>query len=174
MKKRIAAGIALVLLTGIAISAHAGLSEDKNGVLHCSGKSSCNSLKAACENGKATYEPTGPTTGTCTVGSSSAALLLPAVQKVQAAAPSRSPSANARQFKALAQRHKPSSPQQERLVRQYMTLPASQRAAFKARHPEVSKAIWDYAPYAVCFYASVAGGADVVEAGDDCHDKWVN
>jgi hypothetical protein len=37
----------------------------------------------------------------------------------------------------------------------------------------VSKDIWDLGPYAVCFYASVAGGADVVEAGDECHADWV-
>jgi hypothetical protein len=28
--------------------------------------------------------------------------------------------------------------------------------------------IWNYAPYAVCFYAAWAGGADVVEAGTYC------
>src|SRR5690606_14752733 len=100
MKTRIAAGVALLLLTGIAASANAGLSEDKNGVLHCSCQSSCNSLKTACENGKATYEQTGPTTGSCTVGSSSAALLLPAVQKML----STQDSSGARNLPGLAPR----------------------------------------------------------------------
>jgi hypothetical protein len=54
-----------------------------------------------------------------------------------------------------------------------MKLPASQRGAFKAANPTVNASIWDYGPYAVCFYASVAGGADVVEAGEECHADWV-
>jgi hypothetical protein len=54
-----------------------------------------------------------------------------------------------------------------------MKLPASQRAVFKANNPGVQESIWDLGPYAVCFYASVAGGADVVEAGDECHAAWV-
>lgn len=170
MKSTITANIALVLLTGVAALGHAGVTEDRNGVLHCSGKSSCDSLKTACENGKADFDQTSPTAGTCTVGRSGAAMLLPAVQKVRQAAPSP----RARQYEALAQRHKPRTPSEERLVRQYMALPAGQRAAFEAKHPDVSKSIWDYAPYAVCFYASVAGGADVVEAGDECNEKWVD
>ena len=82
--------------------------------------------------------------------------------------------AKAKKYQQLAATHKPRTPQQEQLVKEYMKLPPSQRMGFKAAHPEVQKSIWDYAPYAVCFYASVAGGADVVEAGDECHEDWVN
>ena len=81
--------------------------------------------------------------------------------------------AKAAKYEQLARTHKPRTPAQEKLVKDYMKLPASQRNGFKAAHPEVSKDIWDLAPYAVCFYASVAGGADVVEAGDECHAEWV-
>lgn len=89
--------------------------------------------------------------------------------------PTRSPedAKKATKYEQLARMHKPRTPQQEKLVKEYMKLPPAQRGAFKAAHPEVQKSIWDYAPYAVCFYASVAGGADVVEAGDECHDDWV-
>jgi hypothetical protein len=79
----------------------------------------------------------------------------------------------ATKYQRLAAQHKPRNPETEKLVKEYMRLPASQRNAFKAQHPQVQKSIWDYAPYAVCFYASVAGGADVVEAGDECHADWV-
>ena len=82
--------------------------------------------------------------------------------------------AKAKKYQQLAATHKPRTAQQEQLVKEYMRLPPSQRMGFKAAHPEVQKSIWDYAPYAVCFYASVAGGADVVEAGDECHEDWVN
>jgi len=87
----------------------------------------------------------------------------------------RSPAdeAKAKKYEQLARTNKPRTPEQEKLVKEYMRLPASQRNAFKSAHPEVSKSIWDLAPYAVCFYASVAGGADVVEAGDECHADWV-
>ena len=77
-------------------------------------------------------------------------------------------------YEHLARLNKPRNPQQEKLVKEYMKLPPAQRGAFKAAHPDVQKSIWDLAPYAVCFYASVAGGADVVDAGDECHDEWVN
>jgi hypothetical protein len=77
-------------------------------------------------------------------------------------------------YQKLAAAHKPRTPAQEQLIKQYMKLPPAQRPGFKAAHPEVQKSIWDLGPYAVCFYASVAGGADVVEAGDECHDEWVN
>jgi hypothetical protein len=76
-------------------------------------------------------------------------------------------------YELLARQSKPRTAQQEKLVKEYMKLPPSQRPAFKAAHPEVQKSIWDLAPYAVCFYASVAGGADVVDAGDECHADWV-
>ncbi len=79
----------------------------------------------------------------------------------------------AKKYERLAAQHKPRNPQQDKLVKEYMRLPASQRNAFKAQNPKVQKSIWDYGPYAVCFYASVAGGADVVEAGDECHADWV-
>jgi hypothetical protein len=79
----------------------------------------------------------------------------------------------AKKYEALAAKHKPRNPQQEKLVKEYMRLPASQRPAFKAKNPSVQESIWDLGPYAVCFYASVAGGADVVEAGDECHADWV-
>ena len=32
--------------------------------------------------------------------------------------------------------------------------------------------IWGLAGYAACFYGSWLGGADPVDAGDDCHAKW--
>jgi len=83
-------------------------------------------------------------------------------------------SAKTREYTRLAEQHKPRTQSEQQLVEEYMSLPASQRGAFKSNHPNVSKSIWDYAPYAVCFYASVAGGADVVEAGDECHADWVD
>jgi hypothetical protein len=76
-------------------------------------------------------------------------------------------------YRALAAKYKPRTPEMQKLVEQYMKLPPARRNAFKAAHPNVSKDIWDLGPYAVCFYASVAGGADVVEAGDECHADWV-
>jgi hypothetical protein len=76
-------------------------------------------------------------------------------------------------YERLARQNKPRTAEQEKLVKEYMKLPPSQRPAFKAAHPDVQKSIWDLAPYAVCFYASVAGGADVVDAGDECHADWV-
>lgn len=89
------------------------------------------------------------------------------------ATPSAADEQKALKFQQLAAQHKPRTAQQEKLVKDYMKLPASQRDAFKAQNPTVQKSIWDYGPYAVCFYASVAGGADVVEAGEDCHADWV-
>jgi len=62
----------LALFTVFSTASYAGLSEDKNGVLHCTGASSCDSLKTACTNGHATYNQTSSTTGTCTVGAQSA------------------------------------------------------------------------------------------------------
>ena len=82
-------------------------------------------------------------------------------------------STKAMKHQLLAATHRPRTAEQERLIKEYMNLPPSQRAAFKAAHPDVQKSIWDYGPYAVCFYASVAGGADVVEAGEECHADWV-
>jgi len=70
MKRAFAFSAVLVLFAAFGTAGHAGLSEDDNGVLHCTGKSSCASLKTACENGHADYNQTSPTTGTCTVGSS--------------------------------------------------------------------------------------------------------
>lgn len=89
--------------------------------------------------------------------------------------PVRSPedAKKATKYEQLARMNKPRTPQQEKLVKEYMKLPPAQRNAFKAAHPDVQKSIWDLAPYAVCFYASVAGGADVVDAGDECHADWV-
>lgn len=69
MKTVFALSAVFVLFTAFSTASRAGLSEDDNGVLHCTGKSSCESLKTACQNGHATYESTSPTTGTCTVGS---------------------------------------------------------------------------------------------------------
>jgi len=77
-------------------------------------------------------------------------------------------------YKRLAAKGKPKNAKQEALVKRYMKVAPSQRLGFKAKHPGTSKSIWDYGPYAVCFYASVAGGADVVEAGDECHEDWVD
>ncbi len=79
----------------------------------------------------------------------------------------------AKKYQQLAATHKPRTAQQEQLIKQYMRLPPPQRMGFKAANPGVQKSIWDLGPYAVCFYASVAGGADVVDAGDECHAKWV-
>jgi hypothetical protein len=70
MKTTFALSAVFALFTAFGTASHAGLSEDDNGVLHCTGKSSCQSLKTACENGHATYNQTSPTTGTCTVGAS--------------------------------------------------------------------------------------------------------
>jgi hypothetical protein len=81
--------------------------------------------------------------------------------------------AKAKKYQQLAATNKPKTREQEQLVKQYMKLPPSQRNGFKAAHPDVQHSIWDLGPYAVCFYASVAGGADVVEAGDECHADWV-
>lgn len=80
----------------------------------------------------------------------------------------------AAKYRTLAAKHKPRTAEQEKLIKHYMRLPPSQRNAFKAANPSVPADIWDYGPYAVCFYASVAGGADVVEAGDECHEDWVD
>ncbi len=80
----------------------------------------------------------------------------------------------AAEYRRLARQHRPRTAEEERLVKEFMALPAVKRKGFEANHPDVSRSIWDYGPYAVCFYASVAGGADVVEAGDECHDKWVD
>lgn len=40
-------------------------------------------------------------------------------------------------------------------------------------HPPADAGIWDYGAYAVCFYASWAGGADAVAAGKACHDQFI-
>lgn len=92
-----------------------------------------------------------------------------------AASTGRTPAneAKAKKYQRLAAMHKPKTARQEQLIKQYMELPPAQRPGFKAENPGVQKSIWDYGPYAVCFYASVAGGADVVEAGDECHEDWV-
>jgi hypothetical protein len=82
--------------------------------------------------------------------------------------------AKAKKYQQLAATHKPRSAEQERLIKEYMKLQPSQRIGFKTANPGVQKSIWDYGPYAVCFYASVAGGADVVEAGEECHADWVD
>lgn len=79
----------------------------------------------------------------------------------------------AAKYQRLAAQHKPRTPEMQKLVEKYMKTPKSQRGAFKAANPTVNASIWDYGPYAVCFYASVAGGADVVEAGEECHADWV-
>jgi hypothetical protein len=79
----------------------------------------------------------------------------------------------AAKYRALAEKYRPRDTTMAKLIDAYMKLPPSRREAFKAAHPTVSKDIWDLGPYAVCFYASVAGGADVVEAGDECHADWV-
>jgi hypothetical protein len=81
--------------------------------------------------------------------------------------------AKAKKYEQLAATHKPKDAERDRLVKQYMKLPPSQRMGFKAANPGVQESIWDYGAYAVCFYASVGGGADVVEAGDECHADWV-
>jgi hypothetical protein len=80
----------------------------------------------------------------------------------------------AAKYSALAAKHRPTDVRIVKLVDAYMKLPPSRRNAFKADNPGVPADIWDFGPYAVCFYASVAGGADVVEAGDECHDDWVD
>lgn len=80
----------------------------------------------------------------------------------------------AAKYQALAAKYRHQDMTVARLIDAYMKLPPSRRNAFEAEHPGVSKDIWDYGPYAVCFYASVAGGADVVEAGEECHADWVD
>lgn len=84
----------------------------------------------------------------------------------------RDTSAKAQEYTRLAEQHKPRTKAEQQLIAEYMRLPASQRNAFKSNHPGVVEDLWDLGAYAVCFYASVAGGADVVEAGDDCSAKW--
>jgi len=80
----------------------------------------------------------------------------------------------AAKYSALAAKYKPKEARMVRVLHAYMELPPSRRNAFKAENPGVPADIWDFGPYAVCFYASVAGGADVVEAGDECHADWVD
>lgn len=77
-------------------------------------------------------------------------------------------------YRGLAAKYKPRTREQETLIKRYMRLPASQRNAFEAANPSEPADIWDYGPYAVCFYASVIGGGDVVEAGEECHADWVD
>jgi hypothetical protein len=79
----------------------------------------------------------------------------------------------AAEYRALAEKYRPKEEKMLRTLQAYMKLPPSRRNAFKADNPSVPASIWDFGPYAVCFYASVAGGADVVEAGDECHEDWV-
>ena len=68
MKRILTYTAVFALMAAFSTASQAGLSEDKNGVLHCTGASSCDSLKTACTNGHATYNQTSSTTGTCTVG----------------------------------------------------------------------------------------------------------
>ena len=122
-----------------------------------------------CANGK-TVQASGTesdSTACLTIGSR------PAENKAGLAKRSPADEAKAKKYEQLARANKPRTPADEKLVKEYMKLPASQRNGFKNAHPGVSKSIWDLGPYAVCFYASVAGGADVVEAGDECHADWV-
>jgi hypothetical protein len=131
-----------------------------------------------CANGKTvTATDTQSDAAVClTVGSKPAAARRPGTTKYSNITLKRSAAdeAKAKKYERLAAQHKPRTPDQEKVVKEYMKLPAVQRIRFKADHPQVQKSIWDYGPYAVCFYASVAGGADVVEAGDECHEDWVN
>jgi hypothetical protein len=80
----------------------------------------------------------------------------------------------AARYRSLAAKYNPRTAEQKKLIREYMRLPASQRNAFEAAHPGETADFWDYGPYAVCFYAAVAGGGDVVEAGDECRADWVD
>ncbi|HEU4779507.1 MAG TPA: hypothetical protein VFS58_06450 [Steroidobacteraceae bacterium] len=130
-----------------------------------------------CANGKS-VEASGTETDAAvclTIGSQPAASKPGRVKYGNVTLGKHSPAdqAKAQKYEQLAKANKPQTSEQEKLVKQYMKLPPSQRNGFKSAHPTVQPSIWDLGPYAVCFYASVAGGADVVEAGDECHAQWV-
>jgi hypothetical protein len=130
-----------------------------------------------CANGKS-VEASGTesdASACLTIGSQPAAKRPGHIKYGDVTLKKRSPAdqAKAQKYEQLAKANKPRTAEQEKLVKQYMKLPPSQRNAFKSANPTVQKSIWDLGPYAVCFYASVAGGADVVEAGDECHADWV-
>ena len=102
------------------------------------------------------------------------AVAIPLVLAQPASAQLRDSSAQAKEYTQLAERYRPSSRSEQQLVAEFMSLPASQRNAFKSSHPDADASIWDYGAYAACFYGSVAGGADVVEAGDECKAEWID
>ena len=62
------------LFVALAAPAEAGLKQTGRWTLECDGKgTSCQSLKTACTNGGATYEPLKGGGGKCTVGASAGA-----------------------------------------------------------------------------------------------------
>jgi len=102
------------------------------------------------------------------------AVAIPLVLAQPASAQLRDTSAQAREYTRLAEQYRPTTRSEQQLIAEFMSLPASQQNAFKSSHPDVTPSIWKYGAYAACFYGSVAGGADVVEAGDECKAEWID
>lgn len=76
----------------------------------------------------------------------------------------------------LAQKYKPDS-NMEPIVRKYMKLPSGEKKAFLKIQTKKGVRMnwpWDYSAYAVCFYSEWTGGGDAVEAGDHCHDLYLD
>jgi hypothetical protein len=132
--------------------------------------------EVTCANGKTVLVPdSGSDAEAClTIGSHPAKGSSASGPTLTKAWPDKRNAQKATRYRALAEKHRPRDTTTAKLIDTYMKLPPSRRAAFKAENPSVPASIWDYGPYAVCFYASVAGGADVVEAGDECHEDWVD
>jgi hypothetical protein len=160
MKLNLKTALGLTALALLATSAHAVLPHE-----------------VKCANGKSVVVPDSATDweACLTIGSRPANAGKPAPHRTGDVTMKRGAAnpQDAAKYRALAAKHKPRTPEMQKLVEQYMKLPPSRRNSFKADNPTVPASIWDYGPYAVCFYASVAGGADVVEAGDECHADWV-
>ncbi|HET9474592.1 MAG TPA: hypothetical protein VFO82_11905 [Steroidobacteraceae bacterium] len=160
MKLNLKTALGLTALALLATSAHAVLPHE-----------------VTCANGKTVLVPDSATDweACLTIGSYPANSSKPTSRRISDVTMKRgvTGSQDGSKYRALAAKYKPRTPEMQKLVEQYMKLPPSRRNSFKADNPAVPAAIWDYAPYAVCFYASVAGGADVVEAGEECHADWV-
>jgi hypothetical protein len=159
MKLNLKAAFSLATLALLATSAQAVLPHE-----------------VTCANGKTVLVPdSGSDAEAClTIGSQPAKGRAAAGPTTTRAWPAKWYVPEASRYRALAEKYRPRDMTTAKLIDTYMKLPPSRRDAFKAENPAVPASIWDYGPYAVCFYASVAGGADVVEAGDECHEDWVD
>ena len=157
MKLNLKTALGLAALALLATSAHAVLPHE-----------------VTCANGKTVLVPDSASDweACLTIGSYPSNSSKPTSRRISDVTMKRGTTDGAK-YRALAAKHKPRTPEMQKLVEQYMKLPPSRREAFKADNPAVPASIWDLGPYAVCFYASVAGGADVVEAGEECHADWV-